>query len=66
MIKIDIDMRLITDHAYQGKYEEPLAKMVCSCSDCDSGIYEGDTYYEIENSKVCDDCIHDYSKIAEL
>lgn len=40
-------------------YEE---NAIYKCSYCERGIYEGDSYYEIENRILCEDCLDDYYK----
>lgn len=30
------------------------------CVVCEDGIYEGDTYYEIDGDTVCEECVDDY------
>ena len=44
-------------------YPEPIP--VHYCSECKSGIYDGDTYYKIEGKKYCIDCIDDSRNYAE-
>lgn len=41
--------------------ENPLFE----CDLCGCGIYEGDSYYEVSDFIVCEDCIDDFKKVAE-
>ncbi len=42
---------------------EPPIVYKCSC--CGEPIYEGDTYYDIDDDAWCEDCILDSRKEAE-
>lgn len=37
----------------------------CKCDICGHKIYEGETYYELSNMNICDDCVFDGMKTAE-
>lgn len=34
------------------------------CSECGEGIYVDDTYYEINNKVVCEDCVEHHKRIC--
>lgn len=38
---------------------------VCTCSECDGEIYEGDTYYEVKGNIYCEECMEGFKKEAE-
>ena len=44
---------------------EPL-KLVYKCDWCGNEILEGDDYYMIEDCPVCEDCIDDSKRTAEI
>ena len=60
-----MDERLLSHHTYDYSYEEPLAEISCKCSRCGWDIFKGDSYYEINNESICDECIRDFLKIAD-
>ena len=43
--------------------EEERVAFHCDC--CSEPIYIGEDYYEIDDIKICEDCIRDYKKTAE-
>lgn len=46
--------------------EEPdEPRVVYECDMCGCEIYEGDDYYEIGDTKLCEDCMGDCKKTAE-
>lgn len=46
--------------------DEMFGKVVhiCECNDCE--IYEGEDYYDINGTIICEYCIHEYLKTAEV
>lgn len=52
-----------TPEEYYGYDDEP--KVLYHCEGCDSPIREGDTYYDIFGTYMCEDCINDVRKTAE-
>lgn len=46
------------DH-YLTNPPEDDEKPVCRCCDCDTEIYEGDDYYEIDGNAYCETCMVD-------
>ena len=43
----------------------PESPIVYECSCCGESIYEGDTYYDINDDVWCEECILDARKEAE-
>lgn len=44
----------------------PEPPIFAHCSFCGEPIYDGDDYYEIDDYKYCEACIHDSRKTAEV
>lgn len=45
---------------FYGEYERPsYRKVIGYCDDCQDEIYEGDTYYLYDNTRLCDSCVDD-------
>ena len=61
-----MDIRLLSDHAYQGKYESYRAEPVCECDNCSEIIFEGDEFYLIGRNIMCEPCVMSCRRIAEL
>jgi formylmethanofuran dehydrogenase subunit E len=53
------------DFCYDYRYERPLAKAVDTCNICGEDIYEGESYYDIENIIICNSCIEEFKKVAQ-
>ena len=41
-----MEEKLLTDWLYEGSYEQPLAKPILICDDCDNEIYTDEYYYD--------------------
>ena len=54
----DLDNYLTTDPREE-------KESICSCEECGADIYEGETYYEIDDKCYCEDCVNGFKKIAE-
>ena len=39
-------------------------RVIFRCDECGESIYEGDTYYRIGDSIICDECIREAKSIA--
>ena len=39
---------------------------VCFCEKCNGEIYQGEDYYYIAEMNICEDCIADYIRTAEV
>lgn len=50
---------------YDYRHENSSAKQMYECSDCGYGIFLGDTYYEINDVFICEDCMEQYKKECE-
>lgn len=50
---------------YDYRPENPKAKKVYECADCGYGIFLGDTYYEVNDVFICEDCMEQYKKECE-
>lgn len=50
---------------YDYRYEQENTKQVYECSDCGYGIFLGDTYYEINDLFICENCMEQYNKECE-
>ncbi|PRR77663.1 hypothetical protein CLLI_22270 [Clostridium liquoris] len=59
-------MSNIPDCCYDYRYEQPQAQIVDTCDICGEGIYEGEEYYNICEMNICEDCILDFKKTAEI
>ena len=59
-----MEEKLLTDWLYEGSYEQPLAKPILICDDCDNEIYTDEYYYDILGNIICEDCIENSKKIA--
>lgn len=46
-------------------YEISAHKPIMQCSICGELIYEGDSYYVVEEQNVCECCINSFRRIAE-
>jgi hypothetical protein len=44
----------------------PEPPIVFYCDECGEPIYEGDTYYQVDLDKYCEDCMNDFKRIAEV
>ena len=44
----------------------PEPPVVCVCSQCGEGIYEGDEFYDIHGEEWCENCIEDCVRTAEV
>lgn len=45
---------------FYGEYERPSRRRVIAyCDDCQNEIYDGDTYYLHDNTRLCDNCVDD-------
>ncbi len=53
------------DCCYDYRYENAQPKKITICDICGEPIHEGDSYYDIENTVICDSCINDFKKTAE-
>lgn len=40
--------------------------IVHECTLCGAEIYEGDTYYELDDKPICESCIEDARREAEV
>lgn len=45
---------------------EPEPETVCYCEICGSNIREGDEYYNVGGTIICEDCIRDFKKVATI
>lgn len=44
----------------------PEPPVFATCSECGRDILEGEEYYEIINEPICEDCVWEARKIAEV
>lgn len=44
----------------------PEPSVFARCSECGAKIYDGEDYYEIINEYICEDCVSNAHKIAEV
>jgi len=44
--------------------DEKEPEIIHYCDLCDSAIYEGEDYYDIGGTKVCEDCVRSCRKTA--
>lgn len=44
----------------------PEPPVFARCSECGDKIYDGDVYYEIINEYICEDCVDNARKTAEV
>jgi hypothetical protein len=54
----------LPDCCYEYREEQPKARIIEACMDCDSDIYEGDEYYDIQGMVICTECMAKY-KISD-
>ena len=48
-------------------YDEPeQMKIVDDCMACGEPICEGESYYDIDGTFICESCIKDFRKTAEV
>ena len=50
------------------RYQQELENRPClTCSVCGGSLYDGDTYYEIDNEDFCPECmISEFRKVVDL
>lgn len=36
-----------------------------SCSECGQAIYNGEGYYDIDGTRLCEDCMNNYRRIMD-
>lgn len=51
-----IENRMVVDSEWRA--EKPILQ--CEC--CNSGIYEDESYYDVNGDIVCEDCLKDYMR----
>ncbi len=52
---------------FERSYEkEPEEEVYCSCSWCGAEIMYGDDYYDLDDEKVCSDCMDWKRRTAKL
>lgn len=59
-------MSNLQDCSYDYRHENPQARKIHTCTVCGYGIYNGDTYYEVHENPICEECMEDMKKEAEV
>ncbi|RXM72699.1 hypothetical protein [Clostridium tetani] len=59
-------MNNIPECMYDYRYEFEKVQITDNCCNCDCTICEGDEYYDIDGTILCEECIRDYKHTAEL
>lgn len=57
-------MSELPETMYDYRHENPVAKQIGICGYCGLSIYVGDTYYEKDKKKTCEDCMNEYKKVG--
>lgn len=57
---------ILPDCCYEYRYEAPKAKIANKCDICGEDIYEGETYYEIFDENICENCIKECRRYGEI
>lgn len=57
-------MSKLPETMYDYRHENPTAKQIGVCNCCGWGIYIGDTYYEKDEKKTCEDCMNEFKKVG--
>lgn len=59
---------MLPECSYEYKYErlEDKRIQVDTCYMCESAIYEGDEYYDVLDMTICEDCMKECKKEAEI
>lgn len=58
-------MGKLGESMYDYRHENLAARQIGICSSCGWGLYIGDTYYEKDEMKTCEDCMDEFKKIGE-
>lgn len=57
-------MGKLSNSMYDYRHENQEAKQIGVCSCCGWGIYNGETYYLVNNKTYCEDCMNENKKVG--
>lgn len=61
-----MDRRMLTDHLHEGTWESEEVSVWGVCDYCEEDIFDGDGYYDVDTTIVCEDCMRGFYKTVVL